>query len=154
LARRAGTSRPTLSAYEHGRKSPTLATASRLLAGAGSEFVIAPRVRFVEHVTERGQTVAVPSALPRLPLTEAFATVSLPLHLVGSRQHRTYHMADRGDRARVYEIVLREGGADDISTYVDGALLVDLWNGLVLPRDVRAAWERVVSAARETSHER
>jgi hypothetical protein len=32
--------------------------------------------------------------------------------------------------------------------------LLDLWNDLVLPRDVRAAWERVVSAARETSHER
>ncbi|MGH9248945.1 MAG: hypothetical protein ACRD0W_05450 [Acidimicrobiales bacterium] len=47
----------------------------------------------------------------------------------------------------MYEVVLREGGADDISTYVDGALLVDLWNDLVLPRDVRSAWERVVSTA-------
>jgi DNA-binding XRE family transcriptional regulator len=33
LARRAGTSRPTLSAYEHGRKSPTVATFARLLSG-------------------------------------------------------------------------------------------------------------------------
>ena len=31
LARRAGTSRPTLSAYEHGRKSPTVATFARIL---------------------------------------------------------------------------------------------------------------------------
>jgi DNA-binding XRE family transcriptional regulator len=31
-ARRAHTSRPTLSACEHGRKSPTLETAARLLA--------------------------------------------------------------------------------------------------------------------------
>ena len=37
LARRAGTSRPTLSAYEHGRKSPTPATAARLLTQAGFE---------------------------------------------------------------------------------------------------------------------
>ncbi len=147
LARRAGTSRPTLSAYEHGRKSPTLATASRLVAEAGFELVITPRVTFVDRVTERGRTVVVPSALPRLPLTEAFATVFLPLHLAWSGPPRALRMADRRDRARVYEVVLREGGADDISTYVDGALLVDLWNDLVLPRDVRSAWERVVSTA-------
>src|SRR5438046_6784160 len=35
LARRAGTSRPTLSAYENGRKSPTVATFARLLSEAG-----------------------------------------------------------------------------------------------------------------------
>jgi transcriptional regulator with XRE-family HTH domain len=34
LARRAGTSRPTLSAYEHGRKSPTVTTFARLLSRA------------------------------------------------------------------------------------------------------------------------
>ncbi|MGH3925619.1 MAG: helix-turn-helix transcriptional regulator, partial [Pseudonocardiaceae bacterium] len=84
LARRAGTSRPTLSAYEHGRKSPTLATASRLVTEAGYELVITPRVTFVDHVTVRGRAVVVPSALPRLPLTEAFATVFLPLHLAWS----------------------------------------------------------------------
>ncbi len=32
LVRRAGTSRPTLSAYEHGRTSPALAIAQRVLA--------------------------------------------------------------------------------------------------------------------------
>jgi hypothetical protein len=36
--------------------------------------------------------------------------------------------------------VLREGTANDIRTYVDGALLVDLLPELVLPRDLRAAW--------------
>src|SRR5271155_4542051 len=42
LARRAGTSRPTLSAYEHGRKSPTVATFARLLSGAGGELAAPP----------------------------------------------------------------------------------------------------------------
>ncbi len=41
----------------------------------------------------------------------------------------------------MYEAVLREGSAHDVLTYVDGALLVDLWDELVLPRDLRAAWE-------------
>jgi hypothetical protein len=46
----------------------------------------------------------------------------------------------RADRARVYEAVLHEGQPEDVLRYVDGALLVDLWAELVLPRDVRAAW--------------
>ncbi|WP_328612174.1 helix-turn-helix transcriptional regulator [Amycolatopsis sp. NBC_00345] len=38
LAARARTSRPTLSAYEHGRKSPTLDTTARLPAETGFEL--------------------------------------------------------------------------------------------------------------------
>lgn len=39
LAGRAGTSRPTLSAYERGRKAPTADTLKRLLSAAGSGWV-------------------------------------------------------------------------------------------------------------------
>jgi hypothetical protein len=42
----------------------------------------------------------------------------------------------------LYEIVLREGTAEDILAYVDGALLVDAWPELVLPAPIRRAWER------------
>jgi hypothetical protein len=72
------------------------------------------------------------------------ATVVLPLSLNWSEPGRRFNLADRGDRARVYEIVLCEGQAEDLVTYIDGALLVDLCNDLVLPRDVRAAWAPVV----------
>lgn len=147
LARRAHTSRPTLSAYEHGRKSPTLDTAARLLREAGFELDIRPRVTFTEQVTLRGRTVTVPSALPRLTVQQALATVVLPLHLNWSAPGRRFDLADRSQRARVYEIVLREGGPDDILTYVDGALLVDLWDDLVLPRDIRAAWDPLIQSA-------
>lgn len=110
-----------------------------------------PRITFVETVTHRGRVVAVPSALPRLTVSEALATVTLPLHLAWSGPRRRFSLADRGDRGRVYEIVLREGGSEDVLRYVDGALLVDLWDDLVLPRDVRAAWDPVVMAARGDS---
>lgn len=70
--------------------------------------------------------------------------VVLPLSLNWSEPGRRFDLADRGDRARVYEIVLREGQTPDLLTYVDGALLVDLWDELVLPRDVRAAWAPIV----------
>ena len=144
LARRAGTSRPTLSAYEHGRKSPTLQTAARIVAAAGFDLAITPRIEFQQFTTGRGRPFHVPSALPRLPVNRALAEVKLPLHLNWSDRGRRYDMRDRRQRARVYEIVLREGGPNDILTYVDGALLVDLWDELVLPRDVRTAWYPVV----------
>jgi hypothetical protein len=50
----------------------------------------------------------------------------------------------------VYEIVLQEGTPADILDYVDGALLVDLWEDLVLPRSVRSAWAPLISLATET----
>ncbi|MCP9488387.1 MAG: helix-turn-helix domain-containing protein [Solirubrobacteraceae bacterium MAG38_C4-C5] len=40
LARRAGTSQATISAYESGRKQPSVATLSRLLAAAGARLTV------------------------------------------------------------------------------------------------------------------
>ena len=48
----------------------------------------------------------------------------------------------------MYEVVLQEGRPADILAYVDGALLVDLWDDLVLPRPVRSAWTPVIHASR------
>ncbi|MPZ83335.1 MAG: helix-turn-helix domain-containing protein [Actinophytocola sp.] len=146
LAGRAGTSRTTLSAYEHGRKSPTSDTVSRLLAEIGLELTVRPQVEDVEHTTPQGRTVTTLSHLPRLPLDQAFATVTLPIHLNWSQPGRQFDLSNRAERARVYEIVLREGGSEDIYRYVDGALLIDLWDQLVIPRAVRAAWAPVVEA--------
>lgn len=47
LAKLAGTSQPTIAAYESGSKSPTLRTLSRLAAAAGREAI----VTFVEPLT-------------------------------------------------------------------------------------------------------
>lgn len=147
LAGRAGTSRPTLSSYEHGHRSPTLQTASRVLAAAGFELTATPLVEFSEHTTSRGRTVAVPSRLPRLSPSRALAAVRLPLHVNWSDPTRTFDLLDRRQRARVYEIVLREGTPEDILEYVDGVLLVEIWDDLVLPRDVRAAWAPLIEQA-------
>lgn len=91
--------------------------------------------------------MAVPSALPRLPVERALATVRLPLHLNWSQPDRRFDLRDRRDRALAYEIVLREGGPEDVLTYVDGVLLVDLWDELVLPRAIREAWADAVGDA-------
>ena len=144
FAKRARTSRPTLSAYEHGRKSPTLKTAARIVGEAGFDLALEPRIEFVESAVERGRPIMVPTRLPRLNLDDALATVELPLHLNWSERGRMFNLRDRRQRARVYEIVLREGGPTDVRAYIEGALLADLWAELVLPVAVRAAWQSVV----------
>jgi hypothetical protein len=75
------------------------------------------------------------------------ATITLPLHVSWSEPGRVSHLADRAQRARAYEALLREGRPTDIAAYVDGALLVDLWEELVVPQDFRAAWAPIIAAA-------
>jgi transcriptional regulator with XRE-family HTH domain len=144
LAVRAGTSRTTISAYEHGRKSPTLATASRILATAGFQLTAEPRVTFTEVTLRHGRPAFVADRLWRLPLEDAFAEVTLPLGLNWSTAGAMFDLADGRRRSRCYEIVLREGSPTDMLRLVDGALLVDAWVDLVLPRELRAAWQPVI----------
>ncbi|MBU4215749.1 MAG: helix-turn-helix domain-containing protein [Actinobacteria bacterium] len=144
LARASGTSRTALSAYEHGSKSPRLDTVERIVAAAGRRLTLADAVEFVPRDLGRGRTTMVPVNLPRLAPERAFATTELPVHLNWSQPGRVFRLADRSDRARVYELVLTEGTQEDVTAYVDGALLVDLWNDLVLPRAVRGAWTPLI----------
>ncbi len=81
-------------------------------------------------------------------MEQALAAVELSLTLNWSQPGRVFRLSDRSDRARVYELVLREGSEADVLAYVDGALLVDLWDELVLPRVVRAAWSPVIERVR------
>jgi transcriptional regulator with XRE-family HTH domain len=148
LARRAGASRPTLAAYAAGTKSPNLSTAERIVQAAGFDLDLVPRPGFREAAIGRGRAVYVPDVLPRLPLDRALCRVQLPLHLNWSQPGREFDLGDRRQRSRVYEIVLREGTRDDICEFVDGALLVDLWPELILPTEVRRAWQPLIDAVR------
>jgi transcriptional regulator with XRE-family HTH domain len=147
LAKRARTSRPTLSAYEHGRVSPTLDTVERILAATGHRLTVAPLLHWHEIEIGGGRTVTVPSQLPDLPAREAVRSLDLPLHLDWSRPGRVVDLADRSQRARAYEVVLREGRPVDIESIVDGALLVDTWDALVLPKRLRMAWQPLIDDA-------
>jgi transcriptional regulator with XRE-family HTH domain len=148
LAGRAGTSRTAVSAYEHGRKSPSLDTVDRLVSAAGYELDVRPKIEFVDVTVARGRMLPVPTRLPRLPVEESLASVELPLTLNWSQPGRVFRLSDRGDRARVYELVLREGSDADVLAYIDGALLVDLWDAMVLPRAVRSAWSPLIDRVR------
>ena len=83
LAVLAGTSRTALSAYEHGRKSPTLDTADRILGCAGFDLVAVPRVVFRECSTRRGRPFYVadqwwtvpPERATTVPIARALSTL-------------------------------------------------------------------------------
>ena len=84
--------------------------------------------------------VTVPDDLDAPSLRKATGRVELPSHIRWSGPPVTYDMADRADRMRVYEQVLREGTEDDVRFYVDAAELAEVFDELVLPPAVRSAW--------------
>lgn len=148
LARRSATSRPTLSAYEHGRVSPTLDTFARVVAATGHRLEVVRVPQWSEVAFGRGRVAHVPDELPRLATHDAVATVELPLHLDWSSRDRSVDLSQRQPRLRAYETILREGRPVDIEQYVDGVLLVDAWDDLVLPRPIRVAWQPVIDQPR------
>ncbi|SDJ94455.1 helix-turn-helix transcriptional regulator [Nonomuraea jiangxiensis] len=141
LASVSGTSRTTLSAYEHGRKSPTLETAGRILDAAGFRLVLEAKVEFAARAAGDGRTFHVPSRLHRLPLAAALGRVRL--------RGRVYDLADRDERRAAYVALLCEGGPQELLDHVDGVLLLDLWDELILPQEIRAEWAPLVEEARQ-----
>ncbi len=74
LARRAGTSQATISAYEHGRKEPSVATLGRLLAAAGSRLTVAPGSNAVVRPTRQQLARAGRGLIDVMLLAEALPT--------------------------------------------------------------------------------
>ena len=156
LARLAGTSQPTLSAYERGTKSPSLAVAERIIDAAGHRLEVVPNLEFVEVPGQHGlHPFWLANQLWRLDPERAFSTVLLPgPHHEWQVPRRPYYLRDRADRARAYELILREGGPGDLLDYIDGALLVDIWKELELPDPIRRAWLPLIRKALPTRRRR
>jgi transcriptional regulator with XRE-family HTH domain len=131
LAGVCGTSRTTLSAYEHARKSPTLETAGRILDAAGFRLALEPKVEF---------TGGVPNRLLRLPPGQALGRVRV--------RERVYDLSVREQRRQAYSVLLREGDTQLLMSHVDEVLLTELWDELDLPAGVRSRWAPVIERAR------
>ena len=78
LARRAGTSQATVSAYENGRKQPTVDTFHRLLAATGSRLVMESAERPVVQVSDGQLARAGRTLLEVLELAAALPTRHRP----------------------------------------------------------------------------
>lgn len=146
LAARSGIARPNIAAFEAGRREPRWQTATRAIEATGATIDIVGPVVWSWSTGRR--PYAVPSHLWRLPLREAFRTFIPGPGLWWSGSPPRFDLADRWDRIRAYELVVREGGPDDIRSVVDGALLVDAWPDLVVPAELRRAWQPVIDGLR------
>lgn len=145
IATATGIARPNIAAYETGRREPRLSTATELLAAVNSTLTITPVITWIW--TDGLRPYAVPARLWRLPIHQALATITVGQHLWWSGPDRTLDLADRQQRRRAYEIVLREGTPDDIQSTIDGLLLIEAWARLVIPGRLRQAWTPIIDAA-------
>jgi hypothetical protein len=104
--------------------------------GMGS--VVAVRTR---HQARPGRRVIVVTDLANL-LGPVHGTVELPLRLFWSSPDRTFDLDKPYMRRWFYQTVLREASRpEDLTSYLDRALLISLWPDLRLPAGVRRAWE-------------
>lgn len=142
VARRAGTSQPTLSTYERGTKSPTLAVVDRILHTLGYDLAALPRVAFREVKTS-GRTYLVPDQLWRLDPADCYA----PLTIRGRNgDRRTFDVLNRESRVESYVWLLLHGDVTKIFKHLDGALLIDVWPDVAphLPEALRESWDPLV----------
>lgn len=146
VARRSGTSQPTLSAYERGTKAPTLPVVERILHSLGYDLGLSDRVTFREVQGVRGQFL-VPDRLWRVDPPDCFA----PLIVRNRRGERlTFDLTDRASRIAAYAWLLRHGNEEQLVAHLDGALLVDAWPDIPnRPDHVRREWGPVVCDARD-----
>ena len=136
----------TLSAYERGLKSPTIRVVERIIEAAGYELALVTKVKFAHHSSPGVYPFWVPDRLWRGRLPECFVKVHLDddTHFRGTRR---FDLRKRPQRKRMYEMLLHRGQPEEMIDWIDGALLVDLWDELKIPLVFRHAWDPVVDLA-------
>lgn len=144
LARRGGTSKATISAYERGAKSPSLRVAQRILDAEDFELAARPIVTFTEHHPELGDPYWVPDRLWSVDPPDCFATLVLPGS--GPASDRSLHLKDRLDRIEAYDTLIRWCLPHMMLRWIDGALLIQDWDGLTIPKRIKDAWRPAINA--------
>lgn len=148
LAARAGTSQATMSAYERGLKSPTLKVAERIIEATGHELSLRVHIDWVEHHPPGIVPFWAPSILWSVEPPDCFATLAIP-DLIRNTGMRDWNLRDREERKGAYEQLIRRGLPQQMIRWMDGALLIDVWDELDLPDPVREAWKWPIRLAVE-----
>lgn len=97
-----------------------------------------------ESFSARHRPFSLPASLDQLDGPKATGVVTLPLHIDWSSR-RAYDLANRDDRLRVYELVLREGTLDDLRHYLDPNELPVVLDELFLPDYIKTAWQQLLA---------
>jgi transcriptional regulator with XRE-family HTH domain len=146
LALRAGTTQSAVSMYERRRKVPMLDVAERLVQAAGADLGMVTAVVWEAEFLTHATGFYYPDRLWRVEVPGCFDTFQMVDHVGGTTQEE-WHLRDRTNRKGLYQNLLVKGDAHQIMRWVDGALLVDVWEKLELPAQIRSAWEPAVQLA-------
>ncbi len=77
--------------------------------------------------------------------------VELPFHLYWTDDNNRFDLSKRARLRSMYQIVLTEGTADDVRTYINRALLIDVWDELWLSPAVHEAWDSWIEVNRHAA---
>jgi prevent-host-death family protein len=100
-----------------------------------------PAARRAAYQARPGRAALVTASLADLA-GPAHGVVELPLRLFWSAPDRTFDLDQPSMLRALYETVLREASRpDDLTGYLNGEVLVEVWPDLFLPKGVRRAWE-------------
>lgn len=100
-----------------------------------------PAARPSAYQARPGRAALVATSLADL-VGPAHGVVELPLRLFWSAPDRTFDLDQPSMLRALYETVLQEASRpDDLTSYLNGEVLVAVWPDLFLPKGVRRAWE-------------
>ena len=100
-----------------------------------------PAARRTPYQARPGRTALVAASLADLT-GPAHGVVELPLRLFWSAPDRTFDLDQPSMLRALYETVLREASRpEDLTSYLNGDILVAVWPDLFVPKGVRRAWE-------------
>ena len=123
-----------------------LEVAERIVEAAGYHLDLVTEVHFTQHTAPTVRAFWVPDRLWRGKLPECFSKVYLDDE-IRFRGVAKFDLRRRPQRRRFYELLLRRGKPAELMDWIDGALLVDLWDELKIPEAIRRAWQPAVSLA-------
>jgi hypothetical protein len=110
-------------------------------AAAGRYDVVMVPARGKAYQARPGRLAVVAADLADLTGPDS-GIVALPLRLFWSLPGHRFDLDDTDMRLWLYQTVLREATrTEELSAYLDQAMLVELWPDHYLPRGVRRAWE-------------
>jgi hypothetical protein len=129
------------------------ANPSKLSPGSGTLDPMARTDPIVPHRRSYGEHRPYPDPPARLAdLTgPTEGTIDLPVTIDWGPK-RGYDMASDADRRVAYELVLQEAAStEQVSQYVNGQALAQVWRRLWLPRRVRTMWEERLPELRQAA---
>lgn len=82
-------------------------------------------------------------------MPESVRPFTLPLHIFWSgEQGKLNDPMNRADRAAAHRAVITAGDGTEIDRYIDGRLLIDIWDEIILPWDILEHWAPLVADVR------